>query len=165
MSYDRRKTAVNDIDALLEPGQKEAFNELVRMTRFDRDLFECTEGLLLDDDQAFSVEGILIDYYNQVKVFMPGGMDRGRGEPGEGPPEGKPGMERGGDMMPMGMPGSGRMRHVIKRYESKKNWAIKKILTKEQKKLFKQLTKHRKKEMKERREKMKERRKNMMNRN
>jgi hypothetical protein len=149
VAYDRRKTTNMHIESLLNPDQKEIFKEIVEMTRFDRDLFELTEGLCLKDEQAFTVEGILIDYYNAVKEIIPEEM-RSEGED-----------ERSGRFGPMtpptGMRGFGLLRDVIKRQEKKKNKAIKKILFNHQKELFVQIKKDRKKKMKERREKMKER--------
>jgi hypothetical protein len=149
VAYDRRDTTNMQIESLLNPEQKEKFKEIVKMTRFDRDLFELTEGLCLNDEQAFIVEGILIDYYNAVKGMIPEEMR----------PEGEDkGSGRFGPMAPpTGMREFGFLRSMMKREEKKKNKAIKKILFTHQKELFKQINKDRKKKMKERREKMKAR--------
>jgi len=148
VAYDRRDTTNTQIESLLNPDQKERFKEIVEMTPFDRDLFELTEGLCLNDDQAFTVEGILIDYYNAVKGMIPEEMR----------PVG--GNEKGGRygrmIPPEGMRGFGRLKAVMKAHEKKKNKAIKKILTKEQKELFKQIQEDRKKKRKEWMRKMRE---------
>ena len=135
VATDRRKTTNMHIESLLNPDQKERFKEIVKMTRFDRDLFELIEGLCLNDEQAFTVEGILIDYYNAVKGMIPEEMQPGVGDERSG---------RFGRMI-----GSGRLRAAMKAQEKKKNKAVKKILTKEQKELFKQIREDRKKKRKE----------------
>ena len=141
VATDRRKTTNMHIESLLNPDQKERFEEFVKMTRFDRDLFELIEGLCLNDEQAFTVEGILIDYYNAVKGMMPEEMQPGVGDEKSG---------RYGRMIPpTGMRGFGRLRAAMKAQEKKKNKAVKKILTKEQKALFKQIREDRKKKRKE----------------
>lgn len=135
-AYDRKKEKETQVEALLNPVQKEKFKEIEKMSRFDRDLFELTEGLLLNDDQAFTVEGILIDYYNKVKEIMP---------------EGRWGDEGGGPDMSMPTPrnkmGAHRefrlMKSMIKSFERKKNKAIEKVLTPGQKILFEQIQKER----------------------
>jgi hypothetical protein len=141
VAYDRRDTTNTQIESLLNPDQKERFKEIVEMTRFDRDLFELTEGLCLNDEQAFTVEGILIDYYNAVKGMIPEEMRPEGGDEKSG---------RFGRMIPPeGMRGFGRLREVMREREKKKNKAIEKILTKEQKELFKQIKEDRKKKRKE----------------
>ncbi len=152
-AQERRELANSHIESLLTPEQKEEFKEIKKMTPFDRELFVLTEGLLLDDDQAFTVEGILIDLQNEFGDMIPEEFRNGE--------RGNEGKRRGrmGRSMRMGSPlgRHGGVRNIIKEREKKKNKAIKKILFKHQKELFKQIKKDRKKKMKERREKMKER--------
>lgn len=151
VAYERRNDTNARIETLLNPDQEEEFLELKKMTRFDRELFELTEGLLLNDDQAFTVEGILIEHYNKIKEFMPEGMWGG----------GKPTDMTG---RPAGMPRNsrffGRMKGLMREMERKKNTQIKKILTDEQIKLFKQIQQDRSEKRKEWFKKMKEMRKN-----
>ncbi len=149
-AQERRELANSHIESMLTPEQKEEFKEIKNMIPFDRELFVLTEGLLLNDDQAFTVEGILIDLQNEFGDMIPeefrngerGGEGRGRG--------------RMGHSMRMGSPLGryGGVRNIMKEREKKKNKAIKKILFKHQKELFKQIKNDRKKKMKER---MKER--------
>ena len=148
-AFDRREETYLAINKLLNPGQKEKFKKISRMSFFERELFILTEGLLLTEEQAFTVEGILIDYFNKLDEMIPEDMRPGR----DG--------ETGGPEKPMGMRmgrmgGGGFFRGPGKDLKSKSDRAIKKILTKEQKKLFKQIKEDRRKKMKER---MKERRK------
>ncbi len=141
VAYDRRDTTNMQIESLLNPDQKERFKEIVEMTTFDRDLFELTEGLCLNDEQAFTVEGILIDYYNVVKGMIPEEMRTERGD--------EQSRVFGRMIPPIGMRGFGRLRAMMKEQERKKNKAIKKILTNEQKELFKQINEDRRKKRKE----------------
>lgn len=138
----RRRATNKRIAELLEPAQQDAFTKITRLGPFDRELFDITEGLMLDDMQSFDVEGILIEHYNKIKEMMPEGMEM------EGPMGGRPeaGM-RGG--MHGGMRGGGIMGNPVKSLNSKKSKAIKKLLSKEQKVLFKQLLKDRQDKMKE----------------
>lgn len=135
-AYDRKKEKEAQVEALLSPLQKEKFKDVVKMTRFDRDLFELIEGLVLNDEQAFTVEGILIDYYNKFKEMMPEGMWSGE-SPGPGmpmrPPEKGIGAHRG----------FGPMKGMMKSIERKKNKAIRKVLTTGQMVLFEQIQKDR----------------------
>lgn len=152
-AQERRELANSHIESLLTPEQKEEFKEITKMTPFDRELFALTEGLLLDDDQSFTVEGILIDLQNEFGDMIPEEFRDGeRG--GEGIGRG-----RMGHSMRLGSPLGryGGVRNIMKEREKKKNKAIKKILFKHQKELFEQIKKDRKKKMKETRKKMKDR--------
>ena len=135
-AYDRKKEKEAQVEALLNPVQKEKFKDMVKMTRYDHDLFELTEGLMLNDEQAFTVEGILIDYYNKFKEMMPEGMGPGEG-PGPGTPMPPP------DKGMKSSYGFGSMKGMMKSNERKKNKAIKKVLTTSQKELFEQIQKDR----------------------
>jgi hypothetical protein len=141
-AYDRKKEKEAQVEALLNPVQKEKFKDMVKMTRYDHDLFELTEGLMLNDEQAFTVEGILIDYYNKFKEMMPEGM-----RPGEGPGPGMPMPPPDKGMKPPH--GFGPMKGMMKSIERKKNKAIKKVLTTGQKVLFEQIQKDRVEKRKE----------------
>jgi hypothetical protein len=145
VAWERRETANMRIEALLNPDQKEEFKKIARMTPFDRELFDLIEGLLLDDDQAFTVEGILIKYYNILNEMIPEEMRERMAV------EGREGDIRRGrpSGMGMGMRMYGRFKRVMEEFNEKKVRAIKKVLTKEQKKLYKQLRKHRKQRMEE----------------
>ena len=145
LDWERRETANMRIEAFLNHDQKEEFKKIARMTPFDRELFDLTEGLLLDDDQAFTVEGILIKYYNTLNEMIPEEM-RERIAEGDRESSVKRGRPTG---MGMGMPMYGRFKRVMEEFNEKKVRAIKKVLTKEQKKLYKQLRKHRKQRMEE----------------
>jgi Spy/CpxP family protein refolding chaperone len=154
-AYARREQTNAQIETILNPDQKEEFGETLKMTFFDRNLFEYTEGLKLTDAQAFAVEGIMIEFSNKMKEMMPDmEMDR------EGPPPGRmdnpgerggPGGRGGGP----GGPGGGMMKSAVK----KMNKQIKALLTDEQKVLFKQIREDHAKKRKQMREEMKERRK------
>ena len=145
VAWERRETANMRIEALLTPEQGEEFQRLVRMAPFDRELFDLTEGLLLNDDQAFTVEGILIKHYNTLNEMIPEEM-RERMAEGDKESDVKRGRSRG---MGMGMPGYGQFKRVMEEFNDRKVRAIKKILTKEQKILYKQLRKHREQRMEE----------------
>lgn len=113
------------INNLLSPEQKEIYKKSQQMSQMERELFMLTEGLLLNPDQAFTVEGILIEHYERFRDFMPqGGMGAAM-------------RPRSGNMRR----GMGRMRSFMKSVNANKNKAIKKVLTKPQKTLFKQLQK------------------------
>jgi hypothetical protein len=140
VAWERRETANMRIEALLTPDQREEFQKIARVTPFDRELFDLTEGLLLDDDQAFTVEGILIRYYNILNEMIPEEM-RERIAEGDRESDVKRGRPTG---MGMGMLMYGRFKRVMEEFNEKKVRAIKKVLSKEQKILYKQLRKHRK---------------------
>lgn len=153
-AFTRRKEAHLAIEALLSPLQKEEFKRTRKMSAFDREFFTLNEGLVLTDDQAFTVEGILIRYYNKIDEMLPedmrpdeDGVIMGRGNRG------------GGRSMGMAMGGVWGPKSIMRGLDSKKNRAIRKILSKEQIKLFEQINTDRKKKMKERRKQMKEKRK------
>ena len=145
LAWERRETANMRIEALLNPDQREEFQKIARMTPFDRELFDLTEGLLLDDDQAFTVEGLLIKYYDALNEMIPEEM-RERIAEGDRESNVKRGRPTG---MGMGMLMYGRFKRVMEEFNEKKVRAIKKILSKEQKILYKQLRKHRKERMEE----------------
>jgi hypothetical protein len=145
VAWERRETANMRIEALLTPEQREEFQKIARMTPFDREFFDLTEGLLLDDDQAFTVEGILIKYYNTLNEMIPEEM-RERVAEGDRERDVKRGRPTG---MGMGMIMYGRFKRVMEEFNEQKVRSIKKILTKEQKILYKQLRKHRQERMQE----------------
>ncbi|MGD2092450.1 MAG: hypothetical protein PVH61_40160 [Candidatus Aminicenantes bacterium] len=145
LAWERRETANMRIEALLNSDQREEFQKIARMTPFDRELFDLTEGLLLDDDQAFTVEGILIRYYKSLNELIPEEM-RERIAEGDRERDVKRGRPTG---MGMGMFKYGRLKRVMEEFNDQKIRAIKKVLTKAQKKLYKQLRKHRKERMEE----------------
>jgi len=151
-AYNRRKNTNTEIETILNTGQKEEFKESLKMNRFDREFFELSEGLVLNDDQAFTVEGILIEYFNKMKDIMPDGAWSESGMPHEGM-RGNPPMRMGGYGGPGG-PGG-----MMKSAERKKNKKIKRVLTDGQKVLFKQILEDRALKRKEMKKKMKERRK------
>jgi len=144
-AYDRKKETGAQVEVLLNPLQKDKFQEVVKMTRFDRDLFELTEGLVLNEEQVFTVEGILIDYYNKLKEIIPEEMWSDEG-PGAGIPMRSPGKAIGASR------GFGRMKGLMRSLERKKNRAIRKVLTTGQKVLFEQIQKDRSEKRKRRSE-------------
>lgn len=144
-AWDRRKAANAHIEKQLDDRQKEKFKKMTRMTLFDRELFDLIEGLLLDGDQAFTVEGILIRYYNQFNEFIPEEI-RERMEDEDSPPGGRRFVPYGKGK---GMRGASMLKSFMERLRAKKNRAIKKILSKEQKDLFIQLNEHRQKQIEE----------------
>jgi hypothetical protein len=145
LAWERRETANMRIEAILNADQGKEFQKISRMTPFDRELFDLTEGLLLDDNQAFTVEGILIKYYNTLNEMIPEEM-RERIAEGDRESNVKRGRPTG---MGMGMFSYGRLKRVMEEFNDQKIRAIKKVLTKAQKKLYKQLRKHRKERMQE----------------
>jgi len=144
-AYDRKKETGAQVEVLLNPLQKDKFQEVVKMTRFDRDQFELTEGLVLNEEQVFTVEGILIDYYNKLKEIIPEEMWSDEG-PGAGIPMRSPGKAIGASR------GFGRMKGLMRSLERKKNRAIRKVLTTGQKVLFEQIQKDRSEKRKRRSE-------------
>jgi hypothetical protein len=151
-AWTRRNYVDNKIEPILDTQQLEEYKGLRKLHPVDRELFVLTEGLRLNDEQIFDVEGILIrlhNEYGQLSQLMEM-MGGGGGRPG-GPGGGRGGM--GG--MPMGR-GGGMMANMMKKIEAKKAKAIKKLLTGEQKELYKQIRKDRRQKMKERMKRMKE---------
>jgi hypothetical protein len=151
-AWTRRNHVDNKIEPILDNQQLEEYKRLRKFHPVDRELFVLTEGLLLNDEQTFDVEGILIRLYNEYGQLsqlmeMMGGSGGRPGGPGGG---------RGGMGMPMGR-GSGRLVSMMKQIEAKKAKSIKKLLTDEQKELYEQIRKDRRKKMKERMKRMKER--------
>ncbi len=127
----RKRLENADILDILNDIQKDKYKNIIKMDPFKRELFELTEGLRLSDDQAFTLEGILIDINNQW-----GGMSSGRTTPaGMG--------ARTRRTRPPGMVSEKKMRSYRKKMQKKlqykKKRAIHKILTKEQKILHKQI--------------------------
>jgi hypothetical protein len=147
---DRRMNLNHNIGMLLKPEQKETFLKTTKLSPFDRELEMWIEGLLLNGDQAFTVEGILIEYYNRLELMRPEGMNQGERMSRGGGRRGGGGGRGGGKM---GRGGMGRGSSIIKELQSKKNKQIKKLLTNEQKSLHKQIVKDRKKKLKERKNK------------
>lgn len=156
-AFKRKDITYSRVMALLNDHQKEEFHKSSKMSRMERELFSLTEGLCLDEDQEFTVEGILINHYNKLEEMMPEEMrDRlSEGKDGRGGPVS---IGRGGGGRGMGMRRGGRMRGVMKSVQSEKEKEIKKVLSKEQKKMYKQLKKHWKKKREERRKKLRENR-------
>ncbi len=151
----RRKITAEKITLLLKEKQKKEFSELWQMDLQEQELFVLTEGLLLDNDQAFTVEGILIEHYNKIKDRMPPGMFDRMGRGGGG---GKGGIRGGGGMRGGGMRGGGMgYMRGMGGMNGKKVSAIKKILTKVQKAHYKIIRKDMKKKFKELRKQYKER--------
>ena len=160
-AWTRRNHVDNKIEPILDSQQVEEYKALRKLHPVDRELFVLTEGLCLNDEQIFDVEGILIrlhNEYGQLSELMEM-MDAGGGKPG-GPKGGGvgigPGGGRGGMGMPMGR-GTGMMANMMKKIEAKKAKAIKKLLTDEQKELYEQIRKDRRQKMKEQMKRMKER--------
>jgi hypothetical protein len=159
-AWTRRNHEDNKIAPILDNQQLEEYKALRKLHPVDRELFELTEGLCLNDEQIFDVEGILINLYNEfapmadfMDMMGDGGLPPGPAKGGGiGPGGGSGGM--GG--MPMGR-GGGMMANMMKKIEAKKAKAIKKLLTDEQKELYEQIRKDRKQKMKERMKRMKER--------
>ena len=161
-AWTRRNHVDNKIEPILDSQQLEEYKRLRKLHPVDRELFVLTEGLCLNDEQIFDVEGILIrlhNEYGQLSDLMemmggsggkPGGPRGGGG--GIGPGGGRGGM--GG--MPMGR-GGGRMASMMKQIEAKKAKSIKKLLTEEQKELYEQIRKDRRQKIKERMKRIKER--------
>jgi hypothetical protein len=159
-AWTRRNFVDNKIEPILDNQQLEEYKSLRKLHPVDRELFVLTEGLLLNDEQIFDVEGILIRYYNEFAPMADFMEMMGEGGP-PGPPKGGgigPGGGRGGMGMPMGR-GGGMMAKMMKKIEAKKAKAIKKLLTDEQKELYEQIRKDRRQKMKEQMKRMKERRK------
>ncbi|MFC2146826.1 hypothetical protein ACFLRT_05630 [Acidobacteriota bacterium] len=153
-AWTRRTHVDNKIEPILDSQQLEEYKRLRKLHPVDRELFVLTEGLCLNDEQIFDVEGILIrlhNEYGQLSELMEM-MGGGGGKGGIGPGAGRGGM--GG--MPMGR-GGGRMASMMKQIEAKKAKAIKKLLTDEQKELYEQIRKDRRQKMKDPIKQMKER--------
>jgi hypothetical protein len=128
-AWTRRNHVDNKIEPILDSQQLEEYKRLRKLHPVDRELFVLTEGLCLNDEQIFDVEGILIrlhNEYGQLSQLMEM-MGAGGGGPG-GPGGGRGGMGR----MPMGR-GGGRLASMMKKIEAQKAKAIKKLLTREQK--------------------------------
>lgn len=156
----RRKTKMQQIKMLMKPEQMKAFDKNMRVKPFDHELSMWIEGLLLNGDQAFTVEGILIEHYNRLETMMPEAMDQddrmdrgGRGS-GMGHGGGKSGGRSG---MGYGIGMGRRGKSMMKELQHKKNKQIRKILDKNQKVLYKQILKDIKKTIKEQKEKFKNR--------
>jgi hypothetical protein len=123
-AHKRRETVNSLIDNQLDNVQKEKFKSLTVLSPFDRELFDLIEGLLPDDDQAFTIESILIERYNKIKEMAPPGF-------------------MGGDMPPPGMGRSRSFKSMRKSFDRHTNRAIRKILNPVQKERFKQLLEYR----------------------
>jgi hypothetical protein len=160
-AWTRRNHVDNKIEPILDNQQLEEYKAPRKLHPVERELFVLTEGLCLNDEQIFDVEGILIrlhNEYGQLSELMEM-MGAGGGKPG-GPGGGGIGIGPGGGKGGMGMPmgrGGGRMASMMKQIEAKKAKAIKKLLTDQQKELYEQIRKDRRQKMKEQRKKMKER--------
>jgi hypothetical protein len=159
-AWTRRNHEDNKIEPILDNQQLEEYKALRKLHPVDRELFVLTEGLCLNDEQIFDVEGILINLYNEFAPMADFMEMMGDGGLPPGPPKGGgigPGSGRGGmGGMPMGRGGS-MMANMMKKIEAKKAKAIKKLLTDEQKELYEQIRKDRNQKMKERMKRMKER--------
>jgi len=140
-AWERRNNTNSKIKFLLDKAQLEDFKNIEKMHPVDRELFQLTEGLLLNSDQAFDVEGILIKFYNEF-----GRMGEMINQGGEMPIDPPSNGERG-----MGM-SMGRRRGIggmMKAKEAKKAKAIKKILSPQQKELYEQIREDRKEKYKQ----------------
>jgi len=154
-AWTRRNHVDNKIEPILDSQQLEEYKALRKLHPVDRELFVLTEGLCLNDEQIFDVEGILIQQYNEFAPLADFMEMMGEGGLPSGPPKGG---GKGGMGMPMGR-GGGMMANMMKKIEAKKAKAIKKLLTDEQKELYEQIRKDRRQKMKEQMKRMKERRK------
>ena len=162
-AWTRRNHENNKIEPLLDSQQLEEYKRIRKLHPVDRELFILTEGLLLNEEQSFDVEGVLIRLHNEygqrseMMERMGGGSPGGPGGGGSGIGigGGRGGMGRMGGMM-MGRGGS-RLVSMLKQIESKKAKAIKKLLTDGQKEMYEQIRKDRRQKMKERMKRMKER--------
>lgn len=142
----RWQTLTTAIASNLSPDQKKKFESIFKLDPQERELFTIREALLLSPIQTNTVEYILMRIQEEYRRWMPQGTGvRGSGRP----PSGR-------------VPGKGqsaRMRRfmgsMLKSREAKKNQEIKKILTKDQLKRYKQYRKIRKKQINQLLENMK----------
>jgi uncharacterized membrane protein YgcG len=144
-SAERRRAMMDSlIENVLDQNQKEIFNGIKQDRGDEEELFLLVEGLLLDEKQIIQITYIL-EFYNQKIEEMfkrsekmmensMGGRNKG-GRRSGGPPMGG-GMRGGGFSRGRrgGRPGDG-----IEDLKKKKSKQIKKILTKKQKKMYKQI--------------------------
>lgn len=171
----RREMTDTHIETMLDPAQKELFEEFKRARGRDEELFMLKEGLLLTPEQVVQVEQIL----DSIRKEFDAKRGKGRGPMGDmdggmrgGPPGDMGGMNGrmpGGGMRgggPGGMHGEkdSKMMDAMKQQDDKKAKQIKTLLTKEQKEMYKDIRKLQKTEMKQRMEQMHERRRPEMNR-
>lgn len=162
-AWNRERNIDRKMEDILTSEQKEKYMETRRMDPVSRELFTLTEGLLLTDEQAFDAEGILINIHNEFKPLkeITEGEGGGEGMPPGPPPDSGEFEPHGGGAPPMGMGGGrgmgggmgmgpgpmGGRDNPFKTMEAKKEKAIKKILTKEQKELYDQILKEKKVKM------------------
>ena len=147
----RRRRAMVDshIEEMLTDGQKETFEQIQQRRMRQREMFALTEGLLLTPDQQGQVREILDNYRPDKKGMRPDGIN-GR-DRGMGMGRGRGGMMGGGrgGMRPGGR-GGDRFRQKMEEMDAKKAKEIKKILSPEQKELYKQIRSMQKAERKRR---------------
>lgn len=151
----RRQITDNLIENMLSPDQKKKFEDFKIERNKSYGLFILTEGLLLSQNQITKVEIILDEYKKMMEANRErlmerrGGGNRPQGVGNGGMGRGSGGRMRGG----MGMRGGGRrpsdMYNTIRGMDSKKAKRIKEILTKGQKKMYKQIRKIEKKKLKQ----------------
>jgi hypothetical protein len=132
----RRRRAMVDshIEEMLTDEQKETFERIKQQRMRQREMFTLTEGLLLTPDQQGQVREILEKNRPDRKGKRPGGFD------GPGMGMGRGGMMGGGrgGMRPGGR-GGDRFRQKMDEMDSKKAKEIKKLLSPEQRELYKQV--------------------------
>jgi hypothetical protein len=160
----KRRNAMMDnmIEEILTPAQKEKYGFIKLERDSDEEYFELKEGLCLSDEQALQVKYILEKSRNEAETDRQQDQrdrrDKGMRSGIRGGMPGSMGGRRGG-MMGRNRPNPDDMiKQIIKKREGEKEKEIENILTKEQKKLYKQIKKERhkklEKEMRERFEKM-----------
>lgn len=162
----RRTREMTDthIGVLLNPEQKELFEGYKNARKRNEELFILKEGLLLTPEQCIQVEQTLDELHKEFaakrgkgkksRIGMSGGMRDGMGG------------RRGGGMRGGG-PGGRReptMVDTMKSQDVKKAKKIKKLLTEEQKEMYKDIRKMQKAEMKQKMQEMREKMRTEINR-
>ncbi len=150
----RREVCDGHIEAILNEAQLHDYREIKEERKGREELFELKEGLLLTETQTRQVAHILDEFMRKRSKFESGKMNgrrAGGGMKGGGMPGGSGGMKGGGDMgggkSTMTVGRSNPRLEMWKKREAKKAKSIKKILTKDQQKLYKQIRKFNKKQM------------------
>jgi hypothetical protein len=162
----KRRRAMTDqhIESVLNDHQKQEYSNLKQFRGQNDELFILQEGLMLTKEQ-FSRIKTIVDNHHKMLESRRGGMRRGRGGPGmrnggmvggmsSGGMGGGMGRGVGRGVGPMGRGGAesmhDRMLQNMKDMDAKKAKKIKKVLTKEQKVMYKEIRKMQKKEMEQR---------------
>jgi len=172
----RREICDGHIETLINEEQLQEFREIKAERRRSEELFELKEGLLLNEVQTSQVANILAELRKKDGEFDPkkrggpppggmrgGGMPGGGGTPGGGMGGGMAGGSRGGDMSGGGMGGPGisigrsnPMMDMWKKREAEKAKQIKKVLTEDQEKLYKELREYNQRQMRKKSQHMQE---------